>query len=348
MTPPSRLRVTLPKTPWHHTSHWITPGDQGPDLQGHRVRPGTVLGRATPVSGPSTGHLWQAEVSGESPDRQVTDAVLVATLATAAAETGASAVNNMRLERPIPRDGRRAVQVVADAATLTLSSRGDAGTDDALWTTHARAFLGDDRPQTPGAAHDETRTEHLPAGDTSLPALIDGVLRLAAPPSGDEPRSVLGLDGLWLGEVPDDGAKSAVLRHRAGDQAEGDVYDVTVTGADATPCLEITGLRIAPVGHGPQTTSPDGQFWELAHTMEWQPWSAEGDPHEMGTSRPTLAVTGPGETAALADALAGLGHRVTAPVRGPACRLCRGVRARGPVRPRLCLADGPRCRDARA
>ncbi len=47
--------------------------------------------------------------------------------------------------------------------------------------------------------------------------------------------------------------------------------------------------------------------------MEWQPWSAEGESHAVATSRPTVAVTGPGETAALADALAGLGHRVTAP-----------------------------------
>ncbi|AFM17521.1 polyketide synthase family protein [Mycolicibacterium chubuense NBB4] len=145
----SEPHVALPRTPWHHTSHWAikkraATGATAP-------RPGTVLGAHTAVAGPLAGHLWQARLAPQAkpyPNAHrfagveiVPLSVLLQTLSLAASQSGASALTDVRFDFPIALDSARVVQVFSDGDTITVSSA-PAGAEAAAaqrWTRHVTA-----------------------------------------------------------------------------------------------------------------------------------------------------------------------------------------------------------------
>lgn len=169
---PAEPHTQLPTTPWHPTHHWAIK-KLGTSSEGTVPRPGTLLGGHIPVGGAMPAHLWQARlVANAKPYKGfrriagvevVPTSVLIRTLAVAAAECGAPAVEDVRLENPVVFDRPRVVQVFTDGQTVTISSAvalDDAGSDSASdsepqaqqWVRHATARLSRRLPE-PVADH---------------------------------------------------------------------------------------------------------------------------------------------------------------------------------------------------
>ncbi|WP_409434198.1 type I polyketide synthase [Mycobacterium sp. SMC-14] len=141
----------LPTTPWRHTHHWldvensITAAESAP-------RPGLLLGTHIKIGSTPAVHLWQARLSPETKPypgshrnngvELVPASVLLQTLSDAAFEvSGHSAVRDIRFEHPVIVDRPRTIQVLADAESVTVSSK--AVTDDpaARWVKHLSARI---------------------------------------------------------------------------------------------------------------------------------------------------------------------------------------------------------------
>ncbi|MFW0151011.1 beta-ketoacyl synthase N-terminal-like domain-containing protein [Mycobacterium sp. smrl_JER01] len=154
----------LPTTPWHHTHHWA--------IRKHKPSgaaaptPGTVLGAHTAVAGTRPGHLWQARLAPKArpyPNSHtfagveiVPLSVLLQTLLSAAARSGASTVADVRFDFPITVESPRLVQVFTDGDTVTISST--AATDDDAapqrWIRHVTARVAHDADFTTQIAED--------------------------------------------------------------------------------------------------------------------------------------------------------------------------------------------------
>ncbi|MGH3561939.1 MAG: acyltransferase domain-containing protein, partial [Mycobacterium sp.] len=153
---PREPHPVIPTTPWQHTHHWLSPqavhGTRTDDSDTtawppapHWItikermeaaisapRSGTLLGRHVGIATTPPVHLWQAQLTPEAKPYPgyhrirgvdlVPVSVLLQTLSTAAAECGASALDDVRFEYPVVVDQSQVIQVVADDESVTVSS----------------------------------------------------------------------------------------------------------------------------------------------------------------------------------------------------------------------------------
>ena len=112
----------------------------------------------------------------------------------------------------------------------------------------------------------------------------------------------------FTGEFVDTHCSIEVHRRDGGD---GLLSDVAVRSSDGSAGIDIRGLRLAAVGSGPGSTAARaGDPRTLAHTLEWQRWSAPTESSPAFDSPPTLAVVGPEAVATgILDGLAEVGYR---------------------------------------
>ena len=153
-TPP----VTLPVTPWHHASHWVS-ATAAEHRGATAPRPGTLLGERTAVATSPPTHLWQARLVREAKPypgfhriqgvEVVPMSVLLRTLAVAAAESGATTLSDLRFERPVVIDQPQVIQVVVSGDSVTMSSAPSAQAEASRWVRHATARLSPQQPETP-------------------------------------------------------------------------------------------------------------------------------------------------------------------------------------------------------
>src|ERR1700761_3453680 len=167
---PPEPHPVLPSAPWHHTQHWIS-AEEFVKTAESAPQPGTLLGRHIPVAATPPTHLWQAHLTPTTKPYPgshhnngveiIPISVLLQTLSAAAAEYGGSALSDVRFEYPIVVDEPRVIQVVADGASVTVSS--STGGSAQHWIRHATARIArgaDDHPNAaavagPGAADAE-------------------------------------------------------------------------------------------------------------------------------------------------------------------------------------------------
>ena len=169
---PPEPHPPIPTTPWHHTQHWIRI-NKPLDTAGTTPRPGTLLGEHLSVTTTPPAHLWQALLAPEAkpyPGRHringmelVPVSVLLQTLSTAAAKSGASILSDVRFEYPIVVDQPRVIQVIADDQSVTLSSSPAADTPSHRWIRHATARISQrlDYDEPEGT---DMNGDHEPAG----------------------------------------------------------------------------------------------------------------------------------------------------------------------------------------
>ena len=173
----------LPGTPWHHTQHWIS-AEQYVKTAESAPRAGTLLGQHIPVAATPPTHLWQARLTPTTKPYPgshhnngveiIPISVLLQTLSTAAAECGASTLSDVRFEYPIVVDEPRVVQVVADGASVTVSSSAAGLLSQGPaqhWVRHVTARIAgtSDDPSDPGIAGvGATDTEFVDESVTSL------------------------------------------------------------------------------------------------------------------------------------------------------------------------------------
>jgi phthiocerol/phenolphthiocerol synthesis type-I polyketide synthase B len=151
-----------------HNQHWVIVDDPA-DAAGSAPQFGTVLGKHLTVDGTQ---LWQAELLPDAKPypgfhqiqgvEVVPVSVFLQTLWTAAAQTGAPALADVRIEYPIVVDRPRVIQVVADDDALTVASIVAADGPSGHGVRHAGARLvrtvpdePNDSPYTPLAGDQE-------------------------------------------------------------------------------------------------------------------------------------------------------------------------------------------------
>ncbi|MGC1740759.1 acyltransferase domain-containing protein [Mycobacterium sp.] len=157
---PAGPHPVVPTTPWHHTRHWITTKERV-DAAGSAPKFGTLLGAHIAVATTPPARLWQARLVPEAKPypgchrihgvEVVPVSVLLQTISVAAAESGVAAVSAVRFEHPIVVDQPRVIQVVADAESVTVSSRLAADAPPYRWVKHVSARLSL-LPFSPGAS----------------------------------------------------------------------------------------------------------------------------------------------------------------------------------------------------
>ncbi|MCV7258299.1 type I polyketide synthase [Mycobacterium shimoidei] len=177
---PPEPHPVLPSTPWQHTQHWISAENRVRATES-APRPGTLLGEHMTITTTPTTHLWQARLAPATKPypgshqnhgvELVPVSVLLQTLSTAAAGCGASTLSDVRFEYPIIVDEPRVIQVVADGATVTVSSSAAAQDGEQHWVRHVSAQLGgplhgsQPRPrgddETPGTQHTDFEDESV-------------------------------------------------------------------------------------------------------------------------------------------------------------------------------------------
>ncbi|MDT5044603.1 MAG: phthiocerol/phenolphthiocerol synthesis type-I polyketide synthase, partial [Mycobacterium sp.] len=165
--PPEPHQV-LPTTPWHHTRHWVDVKKRT-NAGGTAPSAGTLLGGYTSVASTPPAHLWQARLVPEGKPYPgfhridgveiVPISVLLQTLSAAAAACGASALSDVRFDRPIAVGLPQVIQVVADGGTVTLSSAPSADTPAHRWVRHVSARLSH-RPQDDESDGTESNGDH--------------------------------------------------------------------------------------------------------------------------------------------------------------------------------------------
>ncbi|WP_349268771.1 phthiocerol synthesis polyketide synthase type I PpsA [Mycolicibacterium parafortuitum] len=151
--------VSLPATPWHHTKHWVAPAKS--DRRGPSApQPGTLLGDLTSVATSPPTHLWQARLVREAKPypgfhriqgvEVVPMSVLLHTLIEAASEAsataGATALSDIRFDRPVVVDKSQVIQVVAHGDSVTMASAPDADAAANRWVRHAAGRIAVTRP----------------------------------------------------------------------------------------------------------------------------------------------------------------------------------------------------------
>ncbi|MGQ9408438.1 acyltransferase domain-containing protein [Mycolicibacterium gilvum] len=341
----------LPATPWHHTRHWVA--HKKVDRRGPSApRPGTLLGDLTSVATSPPTHLWQARLVRDAKPypgfhriqgvEVVPMSVLLRTLAAAAAESGASALADIRFDRPVVVDQPQVIQVVAHGDTITMASAPHADAPANRWVRHATARVAQPRPADTGAVdvtaatdYDRSTVEELqsrwgvegqpfPWSIETCRATSDGVL---AEVRWQDGSAVALLDAAVqvarLADINDDrllvpaavesltatgellaSSGTVTVRRRPG-TGEDLVLDVAVTVPDDSTRVDIVGLRYVDVQAGPAEAAPADPR-SVAHEIAWRPWTA---PSETAPAGASLAVVGSGTTAdALRERLAAAGY----------------------------------------
>jgi phthiocerol/phenolphthiocerol synthesis type-I polyketide synthase B len=143
-----------PGTP-QHAHHWIDVVDPA-DAAGSAPQFGTVLGKPLTVDGTQ---LWQAELLPEAKPypgfhqiqgvEVVPVSVFLQTLSVAAAETGAAALSDIRIDYPIVVDQPRVIQVAAGDDALTVASIVAADGPTGHGVRHASARIAKTLPDEP-------------------------------------------------------------------------------------------------------------------------------------------------------------------------------------------------------
>jgi phthiocerol/phenolphthiocerol synthesis type-I polyketide synthase A len=346
----------LPSAPWHHTRHWISAEEFVTTAESAPQR-GTLLGRHIPVAGAPPTHLWQARLTSATKPYPgshhnngieiIPISVLLQTLSVAAGEYDAAVLSDIRFEYPIVVGEPRVIQVVADGASVTVSSSAG-GTG---WIRHAVARISSvdssarttDAIAAPGATDADFDDESVtslwqtwgsegrpfgwsigscqskagelcadveltpsPAGGASVVALLDAAIHLARLLARDNPRLMVpaAVGSVRLaGELTDPGGRVEV-RRRGGSEEEL-VVDITATGPDGNPGIEVRGLRFAAVDSNAAAGRTDDPA-TMVHAIDWQPFTAEvSDDSGPGT----VAVLGDNE---IRDALTQCGYTAAA------------------------------------
>ncbi len=348
---PPEPRPVLPSAPWHHTQHWISAEEFVTTAESAPQR-GTLLGQHIPVAASPPAHLWQARLTSTTKPYPgshhnngveiIPISVLLQTLSIAAGEYDAAALSGIRFEYPIVVGEPRLIQVVADGASVTVSSSaGGAG-----WIRHASAQISHDNPPAgpaeaiaaPDAADadfdDESLTSfwqtwgsegrpfgwsigtcHAKAGElsadveltqSSAVALLDAAIHIARLLDADNPRLMVPAavaSVAFTGDLADPHGRVEV-RRRGGDEEEL-VVDITATAPDGSTCVEVRGLRFAAVDAGTAAGRKDDPA-TMVHAIDWQPFTAD-EASDGGSG--TVAVLGDND---IADALTRNGYSAAA------------------------------------
>nr|WP_235674218.1 type I polyketide synthase [Mycolicibacter hiberniae] len=345
----------LPATPWRHTRHWldlenaVTAAESAP-------APGVLLGTHIAIGSTPAVHLWQARLSPENKPypgshrnngvELVPASVLLQTVSDAALHvSGQSAVSDIRFEHPIVLDRPRTVQVVADAETVTVSSRAVSDDPQARWVRHlsARITAGDESDWSPadsalsnghsGTEFDDAAVSAfwLTWGSEGRPfqwtvtsgRSTSGQLR--ADLTAEQTPTVAMLDAaLHVARMVDDAdpelmvpATVDAIRFRTA-PADGRA-GVTVHRRDSGTGELVVDIALT-TGDGTgcidvrglrytalSAARPADDPSSIAHAIDWQPWDAAPEnPAEPGT----LTVIGDSAAATgLRDALTAAGHQ---------------------------------------
>jgi phthiocerol/phenolphthiocerol synthesis type-I polyketide synthase A len=160
---PAEPHPVIATTPWHRTRHWVTTKKRV-DAGGSAPTYGTLLGTHIAVATTPPARLWQAKLVPDAKPypgchrvhgiEVVPLSVLLQTISIAAAESGAAALSAVRFEHPIVVDQPRLIQVVADAQSVTVSSRAATDARPYRWVRHVTARLS---PSHLGTADTEVR-----------------------------------------------------------------------------------------------------------------------------------------------------------------------------------------------
>jgi phthiocerol/phenolphthiocerol synthesis type-I polyketide synthase A len=178
---PPEPHPVLPSAPWHHTRHWISAENYVKAAES-APKSGTLLGERIAVATTPPTQLWQARLTPANKPYPgshhnngveiIPISILLQTLSAAAADCGASMASDVRFDYPIVVGEPRVVQVVADAASVSVSSCATSPENGGAvqrWVKHASARISRERPEhspqhaaaAPGAADAEFDDESL-------------------------------------------------------------------------------------------------------------------------------------------------------------------------------------------
>ncbi|HEY1841616.1 MAG TPA: type I polyketide synthase [Mycobacterium sp.] len=351
---PPEPHPVLPSAPWHHTQHWISAAEFVKTAES-APQPGTLLGQHIPVAATPPTHLWQARLTPTTKPYPgshhnngveiIPISVLLQTLSVAAAECDATALSDIRFEYPVVVDEPRVVQVVADGASVTVSSSA-AGAQ--RWVRHATARIADSQDASPDvavAAPGETGGDFADDSVTSLwqtwgsqgrpfgwsigscksaagelladveltqassVALLDAAIHIGRLLDSANPRLMVpaAVAAVHFAAELADPRGHVEVRRRGGDDEEL-VVDITLTASDGSPCIEVRGLRYAAVDSSAAADRNDDPA-AMVHTLDWQPFTPD-EGHDGHLLDGRVAVLGQKDTGAgtLHDGLARAGY----------------------------------------
>ncbi|HEY2086668.1 MAG TPA: type I polyketide synthase [Mycobacterium sp.] len=358
---PPEPHPVLPSAPWHHSQHWIS-AEEFVKTAESAPRPGTLLGQHIPVAATPPTHLWQARLTPTTKPYPgshhnngveiIPISVLLQTLSAAAAESGGSALSEIRFEYPIVVDEPRVIQVVADGASVTVSSSATVSAQH--WVRHVTARIArgsDDHPAagavagpqvSDGEFADDSVTslwqtwgsEGRPFGwsigscrsaagelraeveltQASSVALLDAAIHIGRLLDAENPRLMVpsAVAGVRFDAELTDPRGRVEVRRRGGSDEEL-IVDIAVIGPDGSTSVEVRGLRYAVVDSSAAAGRNDDPA-AMVHALDWQPFSpVEGHDDHLDTGPSTVAVLGENDIAcALRDGLTHAGHSSTA------------------------------------
>jgi phthiocerol/phenolphthiocerol synthesis type-I polyketide synthase A len=353
---PPEPHPVLPSAPWHHTQHWIS-AEKFVKTAESAPQPGTLLGQHIPVAATPPTHLWQARLTPTTKPYPgshhnngveiIPISVLLQTLSAAAAECGGSALSDIRFEYPIVVDEPRVIQVVADGASVTVSSASGSAQH---WIRHVTARIArgsDDHPAAPAVAGpqvgdgefaDDSVTslwqtwgsEGRPFGwsigscrstagelraDVELTqgssvALLDAAIHIGRLLDSENPRLMVpsAVAGVRFDAELADPRGRVEVRRRGGNDEEL-IVDIAVIAPDGSTSVDVRGLRYAAVDSSVAAGRNDDPA-AMVHALDWQPFSpVEGHDDHLATGPSTVAVLGENDIAgALRDGLTHNGY----------------------------------------
>jgi acyl carrier protein len=284
---------------WHAAPHWITIKERL-EAAVSAPRSGTLLGEHVGIATTPPVHLWQAWLKPEAkpyPGLHRIDgvdvvpvSVLLQTLSTAAAECGASALSDVRFERPFVIDQPRVIQVVADGESVTVSSGSTADAAADRWIRHASARIShvlQDEPDDTANSDDQKmpgydvssvteppRTWGIEGkpfawsialwrsapdafyADVDLPeastvALLDAAVHVAGLVDGSGPQPMLPVAAESVRLHTGLAESHGVVEvRRRGGNGDEYIVDIVVTASDDSTCVDIRSLRYAAMDSG--------------------------------------------------------------------------------------------------
>src|SRR3984957_8101707 len=331
LPPPPGPHPVLPGTPWPHTQHWIS-AEEYVKIAESAPQPGTLLGQHIPVAATPPTHLWQARLPPTTKPYPgshhnngleiIPISVLLQTLSAAAAECGGSALSDIRFEYPIVVDEPRVIQVVADGASVIVSSSASASAQH--WIRHVTARIArgsDDPPAAPAVAAphvadgefaDDSVTslwqtwgsEGRPFGwsigscrstsgelradveltQASSVALLDAAIHIGRLLDSENPRLMVpsAVAGVRFDAELADPRGCVEVRRRGGNDEEL-IVDIAVIASDGSTSVEVRGLRYAAVDSSTAADRNDDPA-AMVHALDWQPFSpVEGHDDHLGS-----------------------------------------------------------------
>jgi phthiocerol/phenolphthiocerol synthesis type-I polyketide synthase A len=344
----------LSSAPWHHTQHWIS-AEEFVKTAESAPRPGTLLGQHIPVAATPPTHLWQARLAPTTKPYPgshhnngveiIPISVLLQTLSVAAAECCGSALSDIRFEYPIVVDEPRVVQVVADGASVTVSSSASGPAQH--WIRHATARIArgaDDQPTAaavagPGAADGEFADDAVtslwqtwgsagrPFGwsigscrsaagelradveltEASSVALLDAAIHVGRLLDSENPRLMVpsAVASVRFDAELADPGGRVEVRRRGGNDEEL-IVDIAVLAPDGSTSVAVRGLRYAAVDSSAAAGRNDDPA-AMVHALDWQPFSLDEVHDDAGPS--AVAVLGDNDIAgAVRDGLTRTGY----------------------------------------